>query len=747
MPKVSIIIPCYNVEKYINQCIDSLLAQTMSDFEIICVDDGSNDGTLDILKKYESVENRIKVLEQKNLYAGVARNNGLSVAQGEYVIFLDSDDFFAEEMLEKACNAADEANADVAVFGFRRFDDKKKEFFPKEELPRKDIVVAAGVDADSLVFSAADIPDDIFRITSPAPWTKLFRRSFVEKTGLKFQPLPNSNDFFFILSALSVAERICLVNEALAFYRVNMSTSIQGSKHKNPLCFLEAIDGLRDHLLKAGVYEKLEKSFQFVALSSSVYNLRSAATVEARRAVLEAFGTEGNSVNQIINQEEEKFANPTAFKNATLISNAVGQYKIIKKAELKVETSQVIPYRSAEKIAVSVIIPVYNTGDYLHATLDSICRQTLKNIEIICINDGSTDNSFDILRDWAERDERITLYTQENAGLSCTRNAGVSVAQGKYIYFMDSDDILEKDALELLFTKADAENLDVVYFDADVFCEEEGLEEQMKKYNYKRQKEYGQVYSGQDFFRILYNNGEYFPSVCLQLFRKDFVKENGFSFRPGVIHEDNAYSFAAILNADRVSHINRPFFHRRLRGNSIMTTTVSFKNAYGYFMSYQDMTRAYMKVEDKLTEENREAVLSRIGQNLLNAQNSYANMPIEQVGTELGLINDRRCFDRVIVRAGNAIRVHGELKEMESEYKQIRKELISKNKKVTGNYERLKVNHEKLKKRYKKLEKTNKKIRRTRLQRFVICCWEHSFTYAVKKSFKKLFRKFSGRSK
>ncbi len=754
MPKVSVIIPCYNVQKYINQCIDSLFGQTMSDFEIICVDDGSADETLTILKEYAEKDVRVRVLEQKNLFAGVARNNGLSVAQGEYVIFLDSDDFFAQDMLEKACGAADETQADAVIFGFRRFDDKKQEFFPNAELPKKDLVVATGADAERPVFSASDIPNDIFRITSPAPWTKLFRRSFVDKTGLKFQALPNSNDFFFILSALSLAERICMVSEPLVFYRVNMASSLQGSKHKNPLCFMKAIEGLYDHLNGTGLYGLMEKSFQTVALSSTHYNLRSASTDKARHTVLEELTHSDNCVNKLLGHEDDYYVNPSSLKHANIINSAVQQYSAQKKVKSRADSVQVIPYRAETKPQVSVIIPVYNTGDYLHATIGSICNQTLLETEIICINDGSDDNSFDILKEWSEKDSRIVLYTQENAGLSCTRNSGIQIAQGKYIYFMDSDDILERDALERLFTKAEHGSLDVVYFDADVFCDDEVLEEQLGKFNYKRTRAYDEVYKGQDLMRIMYNNGEYFPSVCLQLFKKDFILKNHIRFRPGVIHEDNAFTFASALNAERVSHINFPFFHRRLRGNSIMTTNVSFKNAYGYFMSYQDMMRAYMKAEDRLTEENRDAALARISQNLVNAQNSYANMPREQIGAELGLIGERRSFERFVVRAGNAYRQCGELKEKDVKLQQDKKKLIEKNKKITENYETLKAHQKKLNKRYKrlekkyrKLEKANRKIRSTRVKRFVVCCLERGFGSAVKVYTKKFFGRLSGKKK
>ena len=102
--KISIIIPCYNIEKYLNKCLMSLFDQTFKDFEIICIDDGSSDDTLNILNKYAKEHSNLRVITQTNQYAGVARNNGMKYAKGEYLLFLDGDDFFELNMLEKLYN-------------------------------------------------------------------------------------------------------------------------------------------------------------------------------------------------------------------------------------------------------------------------------------------------------------------------------------------------------------------------------------------------------------------------------------------------------------------------------------------------------------------------------------------------------------------------------------------------------------------------------------------------------------------
>ena len=115
MVKVSVIIPVYNVEPYLKQCMDSVVGQTLKDIEIICVDDGSTDGSLDILREYAAEDNRIQIIEQKNAGAGAARNNGMRHATGKYLSFLDSDDFFEPRMLEKAYDLAEKDQADLSL--------------------------------------------------------------------------------------------------------------------------------------------------------------------------------------------------------------------------------------------------------------------------------------------------------------------------------------------------------------------------------------------------------------------------------------------------------------------------------------------------------------------------------------------------------------------------------------------------------------------------------------------------------
>ncbi|MFR5028212.1 MAG: glycosyltransferase family 2 protein [Coprococcus sp.] len=126
--KVSVILPVYNVSDYLRQCMDSIVGQTLKDIEIICVDDGSTDDSLAILKEYEAKDQRVKVIQQANAGAGAARNKGLEIATGEYLSFLDSDDFFEPDMLEKAWSKAHETRAQVVVFRSDQYREDLQEF-------------------------------------------------------------------------------------------------------------------------------------------------------------------------------------------------------------------------------------------------------------------------------------------------------------------------------------------------------------------------------------------------------------------------------------------------------------------------------------------------------------------------------------------------------------------------------------------------------------------------------------------
>lgn len=230
---------------------------------------------------------------------------------------------------------------------------------------------------------------------------------------------------------------------------------------------------------------------------------------------------------------------------------------------------------------VSVIIPVYNTEPYVQQTVESITRQTLSDLEIIIINDGSTDNSLPCIWPLARKDPRIKVYSQTNQGLSITRNNGLDKAIGEFIYFMDSDDLLAPEALETCYRKCISEQLDFVFFDAESFNHTETFSRQ---YQYQRNLNIeNKVWNGIELLKQQDRTWNYRSSACLSFVRSDFLRQYQIRFYPHILHEDELYTVLLYLNATRVNYIKQAFFKRRIRENSIVTNKFSMKNIQGYF--------------------------------------------------------------------------------------------------------------------------------------------------------------------
>ncbi len=275
-----------------------------------------------------------------------------------------------------------------------------------------------------------------------------------------------------------------------------------------------------------------------------------------------------------------------------------------------------------KKPDVSVIVPVYNTGKYVGRCLDSILSQTKQNLEVICVNDGSTDDSLHILSKYAKLDSRVKVIMQENKGLSAARNAGIRAACGRYIYFCDSDDYVSEDMMEYLYNTASKNNLDLVLFNADSFLDPDSAQdvfcvERAKSYEsyYNRSGDYEGVQSGKEIFASMHEKGEHRASVCLQFIRALYLRKKHLCFYEGIRHEDNLYTLQVLLGADRVQFVNKNFFHRRVRVGSIMTSQEGYHNFYGYWVTYCEAlhflanTRLDERVNKEVEEEIRHVYL------------------------------------------------------------------------------------------------------------------------------------------
>ena len=255
-------------------------------------------------------------------------------------------------------------------------------------------------------------------------------------------------------------------------------------------------------------------------------------------------------------------------------------------------------------VKISVIVPCYNVEEYLEECLDSIVNQTFKDIEIICINDGSTDNTLDILNSYAQKDTRIKIISQSNQGLSAARNAGLKSINGEYVTFIDSDDYFELTAFEEIFNIMEEKSLDLLLFKLINF-DEESYEKSTWHYfemNFVKNIVGDNIFNQEDIGETFYYMSVTAPG---KLYKSDLI--DGMEFPEGLIFEDNPFFVEVMFRAKRIYFYDRYLYYRRIRTDSITQSsthnfyhTIDIHNMitditkrYGYFEKYQ--TRLYRK--------------------------------------------------------------------------------------------------------------------------------------------------------
>ncbi len=275
MPKASIIIPCYNAEKYLPDTLMSARNQTERDIEIICVDNNSTDATRDILEQAAAEDSRIQVLEEKTAGEGPARQKGFVAATGKWLYFLDADDLMEPQLLEHAIARGENTDADLVIFRTLTLNDVTGEVLPigysymREWLPEE-------ID----VFNPHEWPKRILNSFQNWVHNKLFRASYVHERNLSFQPLHRTADLLFTCRALTEARRIALLDEYLHMFRINNANSAMATSDRYPLDFYEALIALRDTLKEQGTWELYHDSYISWAAISVIANLEVARSLE-----------------------------------------------------------------------------------------------------------------------------------------------------------------------------------------------------------------------------------------------------------------------------------------------------------------------------------------------------------------------------------------------------------------------------------------------------------------------------------
>lgn len=263
-------------------------------------------------------------------------------------------------------------------------------------------------------------------------------------------------------------------------------------------------------------------------------------------------------------------------------------------------------------VKISVIVPVYNVEEFLEESIECVISQkNFLEIELILIDDGSTDDSGKIINKYKNKYKNIYGYFQKNSGQSAARNKGINHAQGEYIYFLDSDDLIPNYTLDYLLNLANKEDLDLILFEGESFFDESADSKKIEGFDYTRNKEYRSIQDGKKMFIEMMNNKDFFASPCLQFFKKDILLKHDISFLEGHIHEDELFSYQLLLSSDRVKCIKKQLFFRRLRSNSTITSNNYEKRIFS-LKSIIEETIKFNKRTDTSDSSLNEALNKRI---------------------------------------------------------------------------------------------------------------------------------------
>ena len=233
-------------------------------------------------------------------------------------------------------------------------------------------------------------------------------------------------------------------------------------------------------------------------------------------------------------------------------------------------------------VKVSVILPIYNVASYLDETIGSLLNQSLKEIEIIAVNDGSTDHSEEIIRKYMQQDSRISYFYQENQGQSVARNLALQHAIGDYIYMMDSDDVLgDPNALQIYYEYAEKYKADFIFFDGDTFSEDNA---NRTTWNTKRTHlvEENIPYEGEYLLNLMLDKSVHNCVVWLLLIDRNYLNHIGLKFYPGIIHEDELFTTILTLQSHSIYCLKQSFIKHRIRSASTMGLRYTKRNMNCY---------------------------------------------------------------------------------------------------------------------------------------------------------------------
>lgn len=612
MCNVSIIIPIYNGEKYLDKCLNSVCNQTLRDIEIICINDGSTDNTLKILKKYASKDKRITIISTENNGQGSARNKALNIAKGEYIGFIDADDWVELDTFELLYNKAKSKDLDLLFFQMINYINNTK------KLVETDLYNHSCFNENNIynnIFNHKDTQDFLFKIPV-CPVSKLYKKEFLDSNNIRFSEgmFFEDNDFFY--KSYFNCKKAGFYPKQF-YYRRRHDDSVTQTFDETKFDIVKAANNVLDVFLEND-YDTYKPDVINHTFSMLIEWFKK-SPLELKQPFYNLIKTNFKGFNELKSDFKENLN-----EDFLLIYNLTNKHEyyldFLSEFKLKTanytivdnnntyapESKEYYKYKQSSKNhKISVIIPIYNNEKYIKRTLFCLENQTIgiENIEVIMVNDCSTDNTKNIINEYANKYHNFkAIHINKGTGSPGTpRNIGLIESSTDYVIFLDHDDIFEIDALEKLYNSIIDSNYDFVY--GTYASVDNGIP---TKIVYPKEKH--------GSFNSLTENERSIafppPSIWTKLFKRDFLINNNILF-PTILGEDAVFISKALIKAKKVKYLwNHLICYHTLNDKSY-TNNISYKYLNEGFVSEEYLSNIYQDYsnDEKLYKIRGEGIL------------------------------------------------------------------------------------------------------------------------------------------
>ena len=507
---ISIIVPIYNTEKYLHECLDSILNQSYTNFEVLLINDGSTDSSGTICQEYVERDSRFRYFEKDNGGVASARNLGLERSEGTYITFIDSDDWVEFNYLEVLYTALKENDTDVAISTYKRFAQDGVFYLRSYSKENDEFLNIGKRNRNSfleILPKLGELDHSFYSISS-----KLIKREIIGNL-LFDEQVSYAEDLNFFFRLYLGVESVVYVRDYTYIYRTHDASTSQNFNELKALHELE-------------IFKRMFQQIEKMGITTFQYFRRLKNLVASRIAGF-----------------------PT--------SKAIREYESF--------VSEVRERVTYPQPLISLVVPIYNVENYLWSCLDSIAKQTYSNIEILLVNDGSPDGSATICQEFVAKDSRFRYIEKENGGLSDARNAGIAESKGEFLSFVDSDDWIEPTYVEDLYRAALFNDAEVVVSNYQEFHQERNV------YLIHLFEDYYEThYSGEEVIQqlpLLERKDFSFTTSWGILFARRLF--DTISFPKGKTIEDTRTNYRLFAESCRSTYIHKALYNHRVGVNSI----------------------------------------------------------------------------------------------------------------------------------------------------------------------------------